>query len=100
MVCLARRHKRLLKLRDLIIDTAKKESIPLQFTTMEGGATDGQIIHLHKHGVPTVVVGVPTRHIHSHNSIIRRVDLDNTVDLILRVVEKLDTRTVSGLTRD
>ena len=89
-----------LKLRDLIIDTAKKESIPLQFTTMEGGATDGQIIHLHKHGVPTVVVGVPTRHIHSHNSIIRRVDLDNTVDLIIRVLEKLDTRTVSGLTRD
>ena len=26
-----------LKLRDLVIDTAKKNKIPLQFTTMEGG---------------------------------------------------------------
>ena len=89
-----------LKLRDLVIDTAKKENIPLQFTTMEGGATDGSIIHLHKHGVPTVVIGVPTRHIHSHNSIIRRVDLDKTIHFILFVLEKLDSRTVHNLTKD
>jgi len=89
-----------LKLRDLIIDTAKKEQVPLQFTTMEGGATDGSIIHLHKHGVPTVVIGVPTRHIHSHNSIIRRVDLDNTLELLLCVLTKLNSRTVSNLTKD
>ena len=89
-----------LKLRDLIIDTAKKENIPLQFTTMEGGATDGSIIHLHKHGVPTVVIGVPTRHIHSHNSIIRRFDLENAIALILAVLGKLNGRTVAGLTKD
>ena len=89
-----------LKLRDLIIETAKKARIPLQFTTMEGGATDGSIIHLHKHGVPTVVIGVPTRHIHSHNSIIRRVDLDNTINLLISVLDKLDTRIVSGLSKD
>lgn len=89
-----------LKLRDLVIDTAKKEKIPLQFTTMEGGATDGSIIHLHKHGVPTVVLGVPTRHIHSHNSILKRVDIDDTIDLVLKVIRKLDKSTVSGLTND
>ena len=88
-----------LKLRDLIIDTSKKEKIPLQYTTMEGGATDGSIIHLHKHGVPTVVIGVPTRHIHSHNSIIRRVDFDNTVDLIISVLKNLNSRVVAGLTK-
>ena len=89
-----------LKLRDLVIDTAKKEKIPLQFTTMEGGATDGSIIHLHKHGVPTVVIGVPTRHIHSHNSILKRVDIDDTIDLVLKVVKKLNKRTVTNLTND
>ena len=89
-----------LKLRDLVIDTAKKEKIPLQFTTMEGGATDGSIIHLHKHGVPTVVIGVPTRHIHSHNSILKRVDIDDTIELVLKVIKKLDKRTVTGLTND
>ncbi|MGH7884794.1 MAG: M42 family metallopeptidase [Thermodesulfobacteriota bacterium] len=86
-----------LKLRDFVIDTAKKEKIPLQFTTMEGGATDGSVIHLHKFGVPTVVLGVPTRHIHSHNSIIRRVDFDNTVKLLTALIVKLDKQLVSKL---
>ena len=86
-----------LKLRDLVIDTAKKARIPLQFASMEGGATDGGAIHLHKQGVPTVVLGVPTRHIHSHNSIIRRKDFENTVKLTVEVVKRLDKKTVAGL---
>jgi len=86
-----------LKLRDLVIDTAKKNKIPLQFTTMEGGATDGSVIHLHKSGVPTVVLGVPSRHIHSHNSIIHRDDFDNTVKLLKAVVQKLDKKTVQNI---
>ena len=87
-----------LKLRDLVIETAKKEKIPLQFTTMEGGATDGSVIHLHKYGVPTVVLGVPTRHIHSHNSIIRRSDFDNTVKLLVALIKSLNKSSVSKLT--
>ncbi len=89
-----------LKLRDMVIDTAKKKNIPLQFNAMEGGATDGSIIHIHKYGVPTVVIGVPTRHIHSHNSIVKRVDLDNTTDLVLSVVNKLNSHAVSDLVKD
>ena len=89
-----------LKLRDLVIDTAKKDKIPLQFTTMEGGATDGSVIHLHKYGVPTVVIGVPTRHIHSHSSIIRRTDFDNAVKLIVSIIKKLDKKTVSSLVQN
>ena len=86
-----------LKLRDLVVSTAKKAKIPLQFASMEGGATDGGAIHLHKQGVPTVVLGVPTRHIHSHNSIIQRKDFENTVKLVVEVVKRLDKKTVEGL---
>lgn len=86
-----------LKLRDLVIETAKKNKIPLQFTTMEGGATDGSVIHLHKYGVPTVVIGVPTRHIHSHNSILRRSDFDNAVKLLTALMKVLNKDTVSRL---
>lgn len=89
-----------LKLRDLVIDTAKKKKIPLQFNAMEGGATDGSIIHVHKHGVPTVVIGVPTRHIHSHNSIVKRVDLDNTINLVSSVVNRLNSRAAADLVKD
>jgi putative aminopeptidase FrvX len=88
-----------LKLRDLVVDTAKQNEIPLQFSAMEGGSTDGGPIHLHKSGVPTVVLSVPTRHIHSHNAIIHRNDFDSTVKLITAVIKKLDGATVAELTR-
>ena len=86
-----------LKLRDMVMDLAKSLNIPLQISAMEGGATDGSAIHLHKTGVPTVVVSVPTRHIHSHNSIIRRDDFDNSVKLVTELVLKLDQAAVNSL---
>lgn len=87
-----------LRLRDLVIDTAKALDIPLQFSAITGGATDGGAIHRHKSGVPTVVIGVPSRHIHSHGSIIHRDDYDNAVKLLIGVIERLDAETVAGLT--
>jgi endoglucanase len=87
-----------LKLRDLVIATAGELGIPLQFSAMPGGATDGAMIHMHNEGVPTVVLGVPTRHIHSHNAILCRDDYDNALRLIVAVVKKLDAQTVAGLT--
>ena len=87
-----------LKLRDLVIATAKELDIPLQFSAMTGGATDGGMIHIHNEGVPTVVIGVPTRHIHSHNAILHRDDYDRALKLIVALVKKLDADTVAGLT--
>ncbi|MBN1955365.1 MAG: M42 family metallopeptidase [Anaerolineae bacterium] len=86
-----------LKLRDLLIDTAQELDIPLQFSTMIGGATDGSQIHLHRSGVPTVVLNVPARHIHSHSAIIHREDYDRALRLLIAVIEKLDAETVAGL---
>lgn len=87
-----------LKLRDRVIDTAKELGIPLQVSAMEGGATDGGPIHVHRIGVPTVVLSVPTRHIHSHNAIMRRNDFDNTVKLVTGLVRGLDKTAVADLT--
>ena len=86
-----------LKLRDMVIELAKKNNIPLQISTVEGGATDGSAIHLHKTGVPTVVLSFPTRHIHSHNSMMRREDFDMAVKLTTELVRKLDKVVVEGL---
>jgi len=86
-----------LRLRDLVIETAKELEIPLQFSTMPRGATDGSQIHLHRVGVPTVVLTVPARHIHSHAAIIHRDDYDRALQLLVAVVEKLDAETVAGL---
>ncbi|HEY3314899.1 MAG TPA: M42 family metallopeptidase [Bacillota bacterium] len=87
-----------LRLRDLVVETAEKEKIPYQFSAMPGGGTDAGRIHVHGQGVPSLVIGVPCRYIHSHSGIIRREDYDHTVRLLTAVVKRLDARTVSSLT--
>jgi endoglucanase len=87
-----------LKLRDLLIDTAAQSGISLQTSYVEGGATDGAAIHLHDTGVPTVVMGVAARHIHSHSSIIHGDDYEDAVRLLVALIKRLDADTVADLT--
>ncbi len=89
-----------LKLRDLIIKTAKAAKIPFHLSYMAGGATDGGRIHMSRIGVPSIMVGPPVRYIHSHNSILDRADYDNTIKLVVELIKKLDAKTVKSLTED
>jgi putative aminopeptidase FrvX len=87
-----------IKLRNLVMQVAETEQIAVQASYVEGGGTDGGAIHLHGTGVPTIVIGVPARHIHSHSSIIHRDDYDNAIKLIAALMNRLDSDTVSSLT--
>ena len=87
-----------LRLRDLFVDTAEKLNIPYQFDILERGGTDSGAIHLHRRGVPNLVIGVPSRHILSDAGIIYRKDFDYAVKLVTAVVKKLDANTVANLT--
>jgi len=86
-----------IKFRDLVLETAKQIGVPVQLSAIEGGATDGGVIHLHGIGVPTLVIGVAARHIHSHSSIIHRHDYDNAVKLLSALIDRLDAITVASL---
>jgi putative aminopeptidase FrvX len=87
-----------IRFRDLVLNIATQIGVPVQLSAIEGGATDGGVIHLHGIGVPTIVIGVAARHIHSHSSIIHRDDYDNTVKLLSALIDRLDTSTVASLT--
>ena len=87
-----------LKLRDLALECGKASGVSVQLSSIEGGATDGSAIHLYKTGVPTVVVCVPARHIHSHSSIIHRKDYDEAVKLLVELITRLDKKQVEELT--
>jgi putative aminopeptidase FrvX len=87
-----------LRLRDLVVDTAEQIGIPIQFSAIESGATDGAVIHLHGVGVPTIVIAIAARHIHSHSSIIHRQDYDDATKLLTSLVYRLDATTVASLT--
>ncbi|MDI7277397.1 MAG: M42 family metallopeptidase [Anaerolineae bacterium] len=86
-----------LRLRDLVIDLARDLGIPLQVDVLQRGGTDGGPIHVNARGVPSIVLGVPARHIHSHQGIISRDDYDATARLVIELVRRLDSETVSGL---
>ncbi len=85
------------RLLDLVIDTAKRLKIVLQFESVERGGTDAGRFHLNAEGVPSIAMGVAARYIHSHVSIIDRRDFDQTVRLLAAVVKRLDRKTVDGL---
>ena len=86
-------------LLDLVVDTAKKLKMPLQFESVERGGTDAGRFHVSGQGVPSLSMGVAARYIHSHVSIIDRRDFENTVKLLVAVVKRLDRKTVNGLAR-
>jgi endoglucanase len=84
-------------LLDLVIDTARRLKLPLQFESVERGGTDAGRIHVTGQGVPSISMGVAARYIHSHVSIIDRRDFEATVKLLVALVKRLDKKTVAGL---
>jgi endoglucanase len=88
-----------LPLKELTISICEKKKIPYQLAYVVGGGTDGAFIHTSLSGIPTVAIGVPTRHIHSHVGIFDMKDLEDCQRLALELVKALDRKTVDSLTK-
>lgn len=86
------------RLVHFVADTAAEEGIPHQTAVRKSGGTDARSFQLTGTGVPCVVLGVPARYIHSHNSIIDINDYLSAVRLVCAVVKRLDAATVAGFT--
>ncbi len=84
-------------MRNLVVDTAHAENIPLQFDLMAGGGTDAGKFHITGAGAPSIVIGSPVRYIHSHAGILHRDDFDQTVRLLVAMIKRLDAETVMQL---
>ncbi len=83
---------------DLCVAVAQEEDIPHQLALRSSGGTDASKFHLSGQGVPTIVLGVPSRYIHSHNSIIDVRDYLAMVELSVALVRKLGQSEVDLLT--
>ncbi|MCL5405289.1 MAG: M42 family metallopeptidase [Deltaproteobacteria bacterium] len=80
-----------------VIKTAEKNSIPYQLAVRRKGGTDAAPIHLHARGVPTVVIAVPSRYVHTHNTILDISDYLDTVKLIIKLIETIDGDTTQRI---
>lgn len=86
-----------IRFRDLVIDTAEENNIPHQIEVMTGGGTDAGKIHMYKQGVPTIVIGVPIRYMHSHVSLASKQDIENGIKLLVAIIKRLDSSTYESI---
>ncbi|HTM00132.1 MAG TPA: M42 family metallopeptidase [Candidatus Omnitrophota bacterium] len=84
-------------LRDLAVEICEKQKIPFHLGTVERGGTDAGRFHVYDTGIPSLVIFIPTRYIHSHATIMDRKDYDAGVRLLVELAKRLDAKTVGGL---
>jgi endoglucanase len=65
-----------------LIAAGEGQNIPYQFRELTAGGTDAGAISLTREGIPSAVVSVPCRYIHSPVSILSLADYHHTVQLV------------------
>jgi putative aminopeptidase FrvX len=88
-----------LKLRDFFSRVARENNIPLQIEVTSYGGQDAAEMQRYGAGRPSINFSVPTRYLHSHNSVIDRADLDHAVNLLVKILLRLDEKTVTEISR-
>ena len=71
------------------LDIGEKLGIPVQTSVREGGGTNGGVLHNANLGIPTIVIGVPVRYIHSPQGITSYYDFEASVQLAVEVAKAL-----------
>lgn len=71
-------------------EAAESNKIPYQLEVGVGGTTDASAIHLTREGIPSGVISLPTRYIHTPVSVLSMGDLEKCAQLIARAVEIVD----------
>jgi putative aminopeptidase FrvX len=75
-----------------MVETAERHSIPYQIKENVSGGNDAGSIQKSRGGVPTVVVSVPCRYIHSPSSMMDMDDYNNTIRLMKEFLKGCETR--------
>jgi putative aminopeptidase FrvX len=83
-------------MKEFVLDTAEKYKIPYQYFVSPGG-TDAGKVHLSNEGVPSAVIGICSRYIHTHASIIHVDDYAAAKELVVNLVKACDQTTVDTI---
>ncbi|HEX6594662.1 MAG TPA: M42 family metallopeptidase [Bacillota bacterium] len=86
-------------LRDFILDTAESNDIPYQYFISQGG-TDAGRVHISNEGVPSAVVGICSRYIHTSASIIHVDDYEAAKELLVKLVKTTDHQTIEYIRKN
>ena len=83
-------------MREFVLDTAETHNIPYQYFISQGG-TDAGRVHMSNEGVPSAVVGICSRYIHTSGSIIHTDDYAAAKELIVKLVRSADKTTLETI---
>jgi len=78
------------------LDLAEKNGIPVQASVREGGGNNGAIVQTSLDGIPSIVIGVPVRYIHTIHGIASCYDFEATVDLAVAIVKSMNEEIIKG----
>ena len=83
-------------IREFILDTAETNNIPYQYFISQGG-TDAGRVHTSNSGIPSAVIGVCARYVHTHASILHVDDYAAAKELITKLVRTTDKTTLETI---
>lgn len=84
------------RMREFLLDTAETNKIPYQYFVSKGGTDAGQA-HLMNDGVPSAVIGVCARYIHTHQTMFNITDYEAAKEMLITVLKSLDKTTVNTI---
>lgn len=84
------------RMREFLLDTAETNKIPYQYFVSKGGTDAGQA-HLMNDGVPSAVIGVCARYIHTHQTMFNITDYAAAKEMLITVLKSLDKTTVNTI---
>jgi endoglucanase len=74
--------------REKLVQLAKEKNIPFQMEVLEFGGTDSGAIHVSKAGVPSGVISIPTRYVHSTIEMASKDDISSCIALLTAYLEE------------
>lgn len=83
-------------LRDFVLDTAETHHIPYQYFVSQGG-TDAGRVHMNLTGIPSTVIGICSRYIHTSASMIHVDDYEAAKALLIELVKTTDRAAVDAI---
>ncbi|MFC7681442.1 M42 family metallopeptidase [Paenibacillus sp. GCM10028914] len=81
---------------EYVQDTADTNKIKYQYFVSPGGTDAGQV-HLSGIGVPSTIIGICSRYIHTSSSIIHTDDYEAAKELLIKLVKGLDRTTLNTI---
>ncbi|HSI66557.1 MAG TPA: M42 family metallopeptidase [Planococcus sp. (in: firmicutes)] len=83
-------------MREFILDTAESNNIPYQYFVSQGG-TDAGRVHTSNEGVPSSVIGICSRYIHTSASVIHTDDYAAAKELLVKLIKTADRTTLETI---